>query len=177
MNKAIVLLSGGLDSTTAAYWANQNYDQIICLSFNYGNRAQIELEYAKKTAEKLGAEHIIIDMKDVRQLFINEDGSVPKEAPYRNCIFMLYAAALATGRNANSIIIGDHDDDIPDFKDSTYDSWNSLQNLIDVAAPHHAINNIKIIKPLMNHDKTEVIKMGLELEVPFEDSMIGRAHV
>ena len=43
MSKAIVLLSGGLDSTTAAYWAKQNYDEIICLSFNYGNRAQIEV--------------------------------------------------------------------------------------------------------------------------------------
>ena len=171
MNKAIVLLSGGLDSTTAAYWAKKHYDEIVCLSFNYGNRAQIELEYAAKTAKKLNAEHIIINIQDTRQLFINEDGSVPKEAPYRNCIFMLYAAALAVSRKASAIIIGDHDDDLPDFNDSTIESWDNLQKLIDSALPHHAINNIDIVKPLMGHNKKQVIQMGLELGVPYEDTM------
>ena len=171
MNKAIVLLSGGLDSTTAAYWVKQHYNEIVCLSFNYGNRAQIELEYAAKTAKKLGAEHVIINIQDTRQLFINEDGSVPKEAPYRNCIFMLYAAALAVSRNADSIIIGDHDDDLPDFNDSTIDSWRNLQDLIDSALPHHATKGINIVKPLMDHNKKQVIELGLELGVPYEDTM------
>lgn len=61
-NKAVVVFSGGQDSTTCLFWAKKKYDEVIALSFNYGQRHSKELECAKKICKEHGVEHHILDM-------------------------------------------------------------------------------------------------------------------
>lgn len=96
MNKdVVILLSGGIDSSSLAYKLNAEGYRVHALSINYGNRAQIELEYAKIIADKVCEDHLVMDMKDLRSAFVPVDGSVPKIAPYRNNIMVMIASAYA----------------------------------------------------------------------------------
>ena len=70
-NKAVVVFSGGQDSTTCLFWAKKKYDEVIALSFNYGQRHSKELECAKKICKEHGVEHHILDMGLLNQLAPN----------------------------------------------------------------------------------------------------------
>ena len=84
-NKAVVVFSGGQDSTTCLFWAKKKYDEVIALSFNYGQRHSKELECAKKICKEHGVEHHILDMGLLNQLAPNSltrvDMEVDHEAP------------------------------------------------------------------------------------------------
>ena len=87
--KAVVVFSGGQDSTTCLFWALQNFDEVIAVTFDYGQRHKLEIECAKEIAEELGVEHHILDMALLNQLAPNaltrddipvqagEDGALP----------------------------------------------------------------------------------------------------
>lgn len=84
-NKAVVVFSGGQDSTTCLFWAKKKYDEVSLLSFNYGQRHSKELECAKKICKEHGVEHHILDMGLLNQLAPNSltrvDMEVEHEAP------------------------------------------------------------------------------------------------
>lgn len=118
-DKAVVVFSGGQDSTTCMFWAKKNFKEVVAVSFDYNQRHVSELECAKNIAKELGVEHHILDMKLLSQLAPNaltrsdmkielgEGGAPPNTfVDGRNMLFLTFAAVLAKQLDAPHIITG-----------------------------------------------------------------------
>lgn len=143
-NKAVVVFSGGQDSTTCLFWALKRYDEVETVTFNYGQRHKLELEAAAGIAEELGVRHHVLDMSLLGQLAPNaltrsdiaiehEEGALPTTfVDGRNMIFLTFAAILAKQVGANHIITGVCETDFsgyPDCRDIFVKSLNVTLNL------------------------------------------------
>lgn len=179
--KAVVLLSGGLDSaTTLAIAKSQGYE-CFTVSFNYGQRHSAEINAAKSVAAALGAvEHKIIDL-DLRQIggsaLTDTNIEVPVAAtegipvtyvPARNTIFLSYALAWAEVLQINNIFIGVNAVDYsgyPDCRPEYIRAFSSMANLATRAGVEGT--EFTIHTPLINLGKAEIIKRGIELGVDY----------
>ena len=189
MRNAIVLLSGGLDSSTTLAIVKEKGYNPCCISFDYGQKQLIELEFAKKVKEVLApeAKHMIvkIDLKIFGKSAITSDIDVPKHrteeeilsgipvtyVPARNTIFLSYALAYAEVLPANDIFIGANILDYsgyPDCRPAYIDAYNVLANL----ALSRAVQGEKmtIHTPLMQLNKTQIIQEGLRLGVDYSNT-------
>ena len=186
MKRAVVLSSGGIDSTTAMAIAKSDSYEVYSLSFNYGQRHKIELEMAKKIADFFGAvKHIIIDI-DLRKFggsALTADIAVPKDrqivdmtkeipvtyVPARNTIFLSFALAWAEVINADTIFIGVNALDYsgyPDCRPEYIRAFEEMANLATKAGVEGKMQ-FKIKTPLINMTKAEIIKKGSELDVDY----------
>ena len=117
--KAVVVFSGGQDSTTCLFWALKNFEEVIAVTFDYGQRHKLEIECAKEIADELGVEHHILDMALLNQLAPNaltrddipvqagEDGALPNTfVEGRNMLFLTFAGVLAKVKGAKHIVTG-----------------------------------------------------------------------
>lgn len=171
--EAVVVFSGGQDSTTCLLWALSRYKKVYAISFDYGQRHVAELDCAKEIAEKLGVEHYIFDMTLLNQLAPNSltrsDIKVDENAPEvgtpnsfvdgRNHLFLSFVAVFAKQKGISDIITGVSQSDFsgyPDCRDAFVKSLNVTLNL----AMDYEFN---IITPLMWIDKMETWKMADEL--------------
>lgn len=185
MKKAIILLSGGLDSTTVLAIAKNLGFEIYALGFSYGQRHEIELESAKKIAEKFGVKEFKIAKIDLR-IFggsaLTDEISVPKNSdfseskkipityvPARNTIFLSYALAYAEVVGAFDIFIGVNAVDYSGYPDCRPEFIKTFQNLADLATAAGVENQgrFKIHAPLIEISKKEIIKKGIELGVDY----------
>ena len=188
MKKAIVLLSGGLDSATVLAIAKNLKYEIYALSFFYGQRHAIELESAKKIAEKFGVkEHKIakIDLRIFGGSALTDEISVPKTltpnalhltptipityVPARNTIFLSYALAYAEVVGAFDIFIGVNAVDYsgyPDCRPEFIKTFEDLANLATAAGVEKK-GNFKIHTPLISMGKKEIIQHGISLGVDY----------
>ena len=185
--KAVVLLSGGLDSTTALAIAdNEGYDT-YCLSFRYGQRHAVELQCAKNIAKALGARrHIVVDI-DLRAFgasaLTETDIEVPKDrsdsemetgipityVPARNTIFLSYALAYAEVLVADTIFIGANAIDYsgyPDCRPEYIDAYQTMANLATQAGVEGK-TKLRIRAPLIDKAKAEIIQIGTALGVDY----------
>ena len=144
-NKAVVVFSGGQDSTTCLFWAMEQFDEVIAVTFDYGQRHKLEIECAKEIANELGVEHHILDMALLNQLAPNaltrddiavqagEDGALPNTfVEGRNMLFLTFAGVLAKVKGAKHIITGVCETDFsgyPDCRDVFIKSLNVTMNL------------------------------------------------
>lgn len=186
MKKAVVLVSGGLDSTTAMAIAKREGYEIYAMSFNYGQRHLRELESAKKVAEFFGAKaHIIIDI-DLRKIgrsALTAHIEVPKGrseeemgrgipityVPARNTIFLAFALAWAEVLEASDIFIGVNVIDWSGYPDCRPEYTQAFERMANLAtkAGVEGRTNIRIHTPLMHLTKAEIIKKGVELGVDY----------
>lgn len=187
--KAVVLLSGGLDSATvAAYAKDKGYD-VYALSFLYGQRHNIELEYAKKQVEiqKLKEHKVInIDLRAFGGSALTADIDVPKNrneqemsadipityVPARNTIFLSYALAYAEVLGSSDIFIGVNALDYsgyPDCRPEYIKAFEKLANLATKAGVEEGI--MKIHTPLIDMTKADIIKLGLSLGVEYDQTI------
>lgn len=186
-DKAIVLSSGGIDSTTAMAIAKSMDKDIYALSFRYGQRHFIELEAARKIAQSLGAKvHKIIDI-DLRQFgrsALTDDINVPKHdtadnikgndipityVPARNTIFLSYAMAWAEVLKATSIYIGVTAVDYsgyPDCRPAFIEAFEKMANLATKTGVTKEVV-LKIETPLIHLSKADIIKTGDRLGVDY----------
>lgn len=180
--KAVVLFSGGLDSTTCLYWAKANFKDIVAISFRYGQRHSSELIAAKKITEHLGVMHRIIDI-DIAQLggsaltdqnidvpdYDASSNAVPVTyVPARNTIFLSYALAAAEVMGANHIIIGVSSVDFSGYPDCRPDFIKAFEELANLATVRgRAGNRLSVIAPLQNLSKAQTLKLGLSLGVDY----------
>ena len=145
--KAIVVFSGGQDSTTCLFWALEQFQEVVAVTFDYGQRHVKEIECAKAITKELGVEHHILDMALLNQLAPNSltrsdievDEEIPdgKTAPNslvegRNMLFLTFAAVLAKGKGIRHIVTGVCETDFsgyPDCRDVFIKSLNVTLNL------------------------------------------------
>lgn len=178
--KAVILLSGGLDSVTALSLAKENY-QCYALSFSYGQRHDAELNAAKNIAEYFDvAEHRILNI-DLGQLggsaLTDQTIDVPETptegipvtyVPARNTIFLSYALAWAEVLDAHDIFIGVNAVDYsgyPDCRPEYIDAFSKMANLATKTAVEG--NPINIHTPLIKLTKAEIIKLGIDHGVDY----------
>jgi len=180
--KAVVLSSGGVDSTTAMAIAKAEGYEVYSLSFNYGQRHAVELRAAKRVAESLAVkEHLMIDLdmgkiggSALTEGMINvpkarDEAKMRKEIPItyvpaRNTIFLSYALAWAEVVGASDIFIGVNAIDYsgyPDCRPEYIRAFEKMANLALKAAVEGKMK-IRIQAPLIHMTKAEIIRIGLE---------------
>jgi len=186
MKKAVILSSGGLDSTTCMAVARAEGYELYSLSFDYGQRLRCELECAKKVAAFFGAsKHLIINinMRDIGGSALTDSIDVPKgrdgEAmasaipvtyvPARNTIFLSFALAWAEVIGAGDIFIGVNSVDYsgyPDCRPEYISAYEKMANLSTKAAVEGRLT-FSIRTPLLKLTKAEIIRKGTELGVDY----------
>jgi 7-cyano-7-deazaguanine synthase len=186
-NKAVVLLSGGLDSTTVLAIARREGYRVFALSFDYGQNHKIELDAARRIAEQGGAERHVIANVDLRSFggsALTSDVAVPKNrpadeisaaripityVPARNTVFLSLAMAWAETLGATDIFIGVNALDYsgyPDCRPEFIEAFERVANLgTKIGSEDH--RRIRIHTPLIAMTKREIIETGLELGVDY----------
>jgi 7-cyano-7-deazaguanine synthase len=180
---AVVLFSGGLDSTTVLAYVRKHGFQPIALTFRYGQRHHMEVDAARRIASDLRVAHHIIDI-DLAQLggsaLTDKDFAVPHwsaEAtgipityvPARNTIFLAHALAFAEVTGANDIFIGVNAIDYsgyPDCRPEYIAAFETMANLATKASVENG-RHIRIHAPLITLSKTQIITMGTDLGVNY----------
>ncbi|MCH6264352.1 MULTISPECIES: 7-cyano-7-deazaguanine synthase QueC [Neobacillus] len=168
-DKAVVVFSGGQDSTTCLFWALERFEEVVAVTFNYNQRHKLEIECAQNIANELGIEHHILDMSLLNQLAPNaltrkdievkdgENGELPSTfVPGRNLLFISFAGVLASQVGAKHIVTGVCETDFsgyPDCRDVFIKSLNVTLNL-------SMDKEFVIHTPLMWLDKAETWQMA-----------------
>ena len=186
LKKAVVLLSGGIDSATTLAIAQSEGYTIYAISFRYGQRHTLEVERAKMLAEKMEVErHIVveIDLRAFGGSALTDSIGVPKNrsdaemgtgipityVPARNTIFLSFALAWAETLGVDTIFIGVNALDYsgyPDCRDEYISAYERMANLATKAGVE-GVTKLRIQTPLISMTKAEIIKKGTELGVDY----------
>lgn len=189
--KALVLSSGGIDSTTCLGLAIQKYgkENVISASLYYGQKHDKELECARKIADYYGIKHIEDDVSGVMKYAsqvctlmkggkeikhesyeqqIKENGFVDSYVPFRNGLFLSIAAAYAVSLFPNmecEIYYGAHADDAAGnaYADCTPEFSKAMGEAINLGT----YNRVKVVSPFIDYTKAMVVRVGLDLQVPY----------
>jgi len=172
--KAVVVFSGGQDSTTCLFWALETFKEVEVVTFNYNQRHKQEIECAKGIASEVNVTHHVLDMQLLNQLAPNaltrsdieikegEDGELPSTfVPGRNLLFLSFAAVLASQVGAKHIITGVSETDFSGYPDCRDSFIKSLNVTINLAMDQQFV----IHTPLMWLDKAQTWKLSDELGV------------
>lgn len=184
--KAIVLSSGGLDSTTVMALAKNDGFEIFSISFSYGQRHSYELTAAKKIADTIGvSKHLVINinMNDIGGSALTDSIDVPKDrdadtlseeipvtyVPARNTIFLSFALAWAEVLEASDIFIGVNALDYSGYPDCRPEYIQAFETMANLATKSgiEGTNSIKIQTPLINMTKAEIINTGIQLGIDY----------
>jgi len=180
MKRAVVLLSGGLDSAVTLYIAKNKGFRPFCLIFDYGQRHRREIDSAKKIAQAAGCHFKVlkIDLTHKRSALLDKHLGLPKHTargipatyvPARNIIFLSFALSFAETLGESAVFIGAHAQDYSGYPDCRPEFFRALQRLAKVGTKSGVEGKeIKIFTPLINKRKSEIIREGLRLGVPFE---------
>lgn len=184
--KAVVLLSGGLDSTTCAAIARAEGYDLCALTMSYGQRHSIEIEAAKKVAAQFDiADHVInhIDLRGFGGSALTADIDVPKHdsvadigkeipvtyVPARNTIFLAFALAFAETRGSNDLFIGVNALDYSGYPDCRPEFIAAFQTVANLAtkAGVEGTEPFTIHTPLLDMTKAEIVRKGVSLGVDY----------
>ncbi len=177
--KAIVLLSGGMDSVVALHHAAKEYDAVLALSFDYNSKHNArELPCAAWQAAQLGIPHSIVDMKGasahLSSALLNGGGDIPDGAyapsnmsqtvvPFRNGIMLAIAAGIAESRGASLLIIASHAGDHALYPDCRESFVTAMSRAVEEGTG----NGARIIAPFGSAGKSEIARIGASLGVDF----------
>jgi 7-cyano-7-deazaguanine synthase len=183
-SRAVVLLSGGLDSTTVLAIARSEGLECHCLTVDYGQRHRIELEAATKVATALGAASqrvITLDLRAIGGSALTDDIEVPKDqdpessdvpvtyVPARNTVLLSLLLGLAEVVDANQLFIGANAVDYsgyPDCRPAFLQTFEDLAALATVAGAEHGVR-FRVRAPLLELSKADIIRRGLDLGVDY----------
>jgi 7-cyano-7-deazaguanine synthase len=186
LKPAVVLLSGGVDSATAAAIAKEQGFELHALTFRYGQRHEREIESAKRVAAFLSAEgHLIVefDLRAIGGSALTDELSVPKGrnaaemshgipvtyVPARNSIFLSFGLALAEKVEAEDIFFGANQLDYsgyPDCREEYIDAFEKMANLATKAGVEGK-SRIRVRAPLIQMTKAQIIRKGMELGIDY----------
>lgn len=164
---AVVLFSGGQDSTTCLYWAKKRFDKIVALSFDYGQRHAIELESARAICTMAKVEHRILNTPTFSQIGGNalvsqmkietRKGELPNTfVPGRNLYFLTVAAALAYGLGSRHLVTGVCQTDYSGYPDCREATIKALEKSLNLGMEA----DFKIHTPLMYLTKAQTVELG-----------------
>lgn len=172
MSAAVVLLSGGQDSTTCLFWARERFEEVRALGFDYGQRHRVELDYAEQIAEHLGVSFEVIDLSGTvgassltdHSQSVEEkhdlDPSLPSTfTPGRNMIFLTVAASYAYGHSIFDLVTGTCQTDFSGYPDCRQVFIESIKTSLSLAMDR----DFRIHTPLMYLTKAETWKLAAEL--------------
>jgi 7-cyano-7-deazaguanine synthase len=174
--KCVVVLSGGPDSSTVAYWAKKQGYDVYAVTFKYGQIAAKEVECAHRIAEKLDAPIKVVDLSSLKEIFMGVtslcDETIPMTSnfsqpiivPFRNAIFLSIAVAYAISIGANKVFYGAQGSDEQFYPDCRKEFYHAFEK----AAQLGTSKAISIETPFGDIRKSEVIKIGMELDVPLK---------
>lgn len=189
--KALVLTSGGVDSTTALGLAIRKYgkENVIALSISYGQKHDKEIQAAIAVSEYYGVEQLFLDLAKIFQYsncsllkqsteeipelsyaeqLENTHGETPVSTyvPFRNGLFLSSAASIALSKNCGVIYYGAHSDDAAGF--AYPDCSPVFNNAMNEAIWEGSGHQLRIEAPFVNLTKADVVRIGLDLKVPYE---------
>lgn len=190
MKNAIVLLSGGVDSTTVLAIAQSSGFHVTAISFDYGQRHKAELMAAKRNALKAGvSDHVIVEMnlRVFGKSALTDSIDVPKNrsieamnasipvtyVPARNTIFLSYALGLAEVRGANDVYIGVNALDYSGYPDCRPEYISAYETMARLATARSTEGKqpVAIHTPLIDKTKAEIIQIGAKLGVDFSETV------
>ena len=187
MGEAVVLLSGGLDSSTVLAMAKESGYEIVALTFDYGQKHKRELKSAQSIARHFKVrDHITIPL-DIGKLLKSSltDGSnaIPKGrskndigkgvpstyVPSRNIIFLSMATSIAESRGAEAVFIAANSVDFSGYPDCTPEFIEAFQKTIDVGTKAGKEGrSIEVYAPVLHKSKAEIVREAVRLQVPLE---------
>lgn len=183
---AVVVFSGGQDSTTCLGWAKQTFGKVVALSFNYGQKHSVELQQATKIAKMMQVEHYVMDVELLNQLapnaltrtdieVVHAEDMVKNEEPNtvvrgRNGLFLWLASIYASTHGYENVVTGVCETDFSGYIDCRDQFIKSLNVAINLGID----SNIKIHTPLMWLDKVETWELANEVGIL--DIVIKESH-
>lgn len=177
---ALLLLSGGMDSTTLLWWMrSKGIPEIHTVSIDYGQRHRVELEFGEKLSQLAKADSHTTLRLDLRQIggnpLTSDDVDVPAASekrqsgtvvPFRNMLFVTMAAAHAEVNGLTDLYISPVRDDYEAYRDCRREFYDALQQALRLGATTES--DLRIHTPFVTLWKSDVIKRGLDLRVPYE---------
>lgn len=172
MTKALVVFSGGQDSTTCLFWAQREFDEVVAVSFDYGQKNRRELDCAQAITNELGIAHHLLDLNLLNQLApsaltrteiaiqAGTNDAVPNTfVPGRNLIFLSFAGILARQIGATHVVTGVGQTDFSGYPDCRHDFIASLNVTLNLAMT----TDLVIDTPLMFKTKAQTWQLADEL--------------
>nr|WP_245856342.1 7-cyano-7-deazaguanine synthase QueC [Actinoalloteichus hoggarensis] len=180
---AVLVASGGLDSTVLAYWLVACNSEVTMLSFDYGQRHRIELRHAAGIADLLAVEHQVVDLTSLASLLSGSaltdeavtvpDGHYTEESmkatvvPNRNAIMLAVAVGLAVVRQADAVAFGAHAGDHTVYPDCRPAFVERFTEAARRGNEGFLPENFTVLAPFLSQSKTDIVKLGAALGVPF----------
>ena len=186
-NKSIILLSGGLDSVVSLALSKEFCSEMLAITFNYGQKSfQAEKKASEKISKFYNINHIVVDLPWLSKIStssLNTNEEVPNLLSYeldnydimlsssnsvwvpnRNGLFVNIAACYAEALGFDSIIIGANKEEAQSFKDNRLEFVEAINNSLE-----NSVNSVvRLIAPLIDASKQDIVKIGIDLEIPFE---------
>ncbi len=185
--KAVVLMSGGLDSTTAAYLIRNQGKEVIGLTLHYGQKMTREIQAARDIAKAMGIHQEVVDLSNLRSIWRsnpltspsmeidagkNLAGGVVADSyyivPLRNLVLMSIACSFAEDIGAQLVVIGAHGSDIAAFPDCTPEFYAALQNAVRIGTANSQAAPPYIYLPWEKFQKKDIVEAGVRMGVPYE---------
>lgn len=186
MTTVVTTLSGGLDSVTLAYALAADGHDLVALSFDYGQRHATELDRAAHCAERLAAEHHVVDLRSVGALLTGSaltdaavavpeghytDASMAATVvPNRNAIMLSVAVGVAVARGAEAVATAVHAGDHTIYPDCRPEFIAAFEHEARVANEGFIAEGFRVLAPFLHLRKDEIVRRGAALGVPFEET-------
>jgi 7-cyano-7-deazaguanine synthase len=189
MNATAVLLSGGLDSTTALSWALRRRGRVRAVTFDYGQRHRVEVRMARATCRRLGVPLTVlkIDLTQIGGSALTDDAiAIPRMkrfahsrkgppstyVPFRNGVLLAVAAAWAEANGVREIITGFNIIDSPDYPDTRPEFVRAMERAVNLGtASAFTGARIRLASPFVRMRKSEIIALGLSLGTDYASSV------
>jgi 7-cyano-7-deazaguanine synthase len=189
MKACVVLFSGGIDSTTALYWARKRYERVYPLTFDYGQRHRIEVRMAKRTARKLGLEPVVLklDLGQVGGSALTDPaiavpkhkglgklkaGTPPTYVPFRNGILLAVASAWAEAHGITDLVCGFNVVDSPNYPDTRRAFVRAMEKAVNAGTrAAFGAPRMRILAPFVGLRKSDIIRKGLALGADYANSV------
>ncbi len=189
MKSCVVLFSGGIDSTTALYWALARSAKVFALTIDYGQRHAVEVRMAKRLARKLAIPHIVlkIDLTQVggsaltdaaisvpqyRDLKTLKAGIPPTYVPFRNGILLSLAAAWAEAKGVTDLVCGFNMIDSPNYPDTRCEFVRAMEEAINAGTKAaFGTPRMRVLAPFVKLKKSTIIRKGIALGADYSYSV------
>ena len=176
MNRGIILLSGGLDSLVSLGLTKESHNIQLAITFDYGQKsAKDEIEASKNICKYYKIEHKVIKLdwlESITHTALVKDKEIPSKisknsaqmvwVPNRNGLFLNIAGAFADGEDYSDIVIGANKEEAENFPDNTKEFIDRINSEFEYSTQKHP----KVIAPLINSDKNDIVKLALENKIP-----------